>query len=128
MTIKYIKTLSAPSAIGCYSQASVFGNIIYLSGQIPINPESNEIVSGNFEAQVRQVFSNLQSVAIASNSMLGNCLKLTVFLTDMNNFSTVNTVMEELFSDPFPARAVVEVSRLPKEVAVEIDAIIAINK
>ncbi len=127
MTITHIETKSAPSVIGCYSQATVFEKLIFLSGQIPINPDSNEIVSTDFKSQVKQVFSNLKAVAIASNSRIENCLKLTVFLTDINNFSIVNTVMEEVFSAPFPARAVVEVSGLPKGVAVEIDAIIAIN-
>ena len=128
MPITHIKTKSAPSAIGSYSQAARFENIIYLSGQIPIIPETNEILAKNFKEQVRQVFSNLQQVALAGNSRLENCLKLTIFLTDMSNFSTVNAVMREIFSEPFPARAVVEVSTLPKGVEVEIDAIIAVTK
>ena len=128
MTITHIKTEAAPSAIGSYSQAVRFENIIYLSGQIPIIPETNEILAKDFKEQVRQVFSNLQQVALAGNSRLENCLKLTIFLTDMGNFSTVNEVMREIFSEPFPARAVVEVSTLPKGVEVEIDAIIAVTK
>ena len=128
MPITHIKTKSAPSAIGSYSQAARFENIIYLSGQIPIIPETNEILARDFKEQVRQVFSNLQQVALAGNSRLENCLKLTIFLTDMGNFSTVNAVMREIFSEPFPARAVVEVSTLPKGVEVEIDAIIAVTK
>jgi reactive intermediate/imine deaminase len=128
MPITHIKTKSAPSAIGSYSQAARFENIIYLSGQIPIIPETNEILAKDFKEQVRQVFSNLQQVALAGNSRLENCLKLTIFLTDMGNFSTVNAVMREIFSEPFPARAVVEVSTLPKGVEVEIDAIIAVTK
>ena len=114
MTITHIKTEAAPSAIGSYSQAVSFENIIYLSGQIPIIPENNQILAQNFEEQVRQVFSNLQQVALAGNSRLENCLKLTIFLTDMSNFSAVNVIMREVFSEPFPARAVVEVSSLPK--------------
>ena len=128
MPITHIKTESAPSAIGSYSQAVRFENIIYLSGQIPIIAETNQILAKDFKKQVRQVFSNLQQVALAGNSRLENCLKLTIFLTDMGNFSTVNAVMREIFSEPFPARAVVEVSTLPKGVEVEIDAIIAVTK
>ena len=128
MPITHIKTKSAPSAIGSYSQAVRFENIIYLSGQIPIIPETNQILAKDFKEQVRQVFSNLQQVALAGNSRLENCLKLTIFLTDMGNFSEVNTVMREVFTEPFPARAVVEVSTLPKGVEVEIDAIIAVTK
>jgi reactive intermediate/imine deaminase len=128
MTITHIKTEAAPSAIGSYSQAVCFENIIYLSGQIPIIPETNQILAKDFKTQVKQVFSNLQQVALAGNSTLENCLKLTIFLTDMNNFSAVNTIMREIFSEPFPARAVVEVSGLPKGVEVEIDAVIAVTK
>ena len=128
MTITHIKTDAAPSAIGSYSQAVGFENIIYLSGQIPIIPETNQILAKDFKEQVKQVFSNLQQVALAGNSRLENCLKLTIFLTDMGNFSSVNAVMREIFSEPFPARAVVEVSTLPKGVEVEIDAIIAVTK
>ena len=128
MTITHIKTEAAPSAIGSYSQAVRFENTIYLSGQIPIIPETNQILTKDFKEQVRQIFSNLQQVALAGNSRLENCLKLTIFLTDMGNFSTVNAVMREIFSEPFPARAVVEVSTLPKGVEVEIDAIIAVTK
>ena len=128
MTITHIKTETAPSAIGSYSQAVRFENTIYLSGQIPIIPETNQILAKDFKEQVRQVFSNLQQVALAGNSRLENCVKLTIFLTDMGNFSTVNEVMREIFSEPFPARAVVEVSTLPKGVEVEIDAIIAVTK
>ena len=128
MTITHIKTEAAPSAIGSYSQAVCFENIIYLSGQIPIIPETNQILAKDFKEQVKQIFSNLQQVALAGNSRLENCLKLTIFLADMGNFSTVNAVMREIFSEPFPARAVVEVSTLPKGVEVEIDAIIAVTK
>ena len=128
MTLTHIKTEAAPSASGSYSQAVRFENTIYLSGQIPIIPETNQILTKDFKEQVRQVFSNLQQVALAGNSRLENCLKLTIFLIDMDNFSEVNTVMREFFSEPFPARAVVEVSALPKEVEVEIDAIIAVTK
>lgn len=128
MAITHIKTEAAPTAIGSYSQAVGFENIIYLSGQIPIVPETNQILARDFKEQVRQVFSNLQKVAMAGNSELNNCLKLTIFLTDMGNFSEVNAAMREVFSEPFPARAVVEVSALPKGVEVEIDAIIAVPK
>jgi len=128
MTITHIKTEAAPSAIGSYSQAVSFENIIYLSGQIPIVPKTNQILAKDFKEQVRQVFSNLQQVALAGKTELANCLKLTIFLTDMTNFSEVNAVMREIFNEPFPARAVVEVSTLPKGVEVEIDAIIAVTK
>ena len=109
MTLTHIKTEAAPSAIGSYSQAVRFENTIYLSGQIPIIPETNQILTKDFKEQVRQVFSNLQQVALAGNSRLENCLKLTIFLIDMDNFSEVNTVMREFFSEPFPALSLIHI-------------------
>ncbi len=116
----------APAAIGTYSQAIQTGNLVFLSGQIPLVPATMEVVEGDFEARARQVFSNLAAVAEAAGGNLNNAVKITVFLTDLNNFATVNTVMEDYFEPPFPARAAVGVASLPKGVDVEADAVLAI--
>tara|TARA_R110002096_G_scaffold409698_1_gene609121 strand:- start:86 stop:466 length:381 start_codon:yes stop_codon:yes gene_type:complete len=116
----------APAAIGTYSQAIKTGNLVFLSGQIPLDPATMEIVSGDFEARARQVFDNLAAVAKAAGGDLNDVVKLTVFLTDLGNFATVNKVMEDYFTQPFPARAAVGVASLPKGVDVEADAILAV--
>ena len=116
----------APAAIGTYSQAIKTGNLVFLSGQIPLDPATMETVSGDFEARARQVFDNLASVAKAAGGDLNDVVKLTVFLTDLGNFATVNKVMEDYFAQPFPARAAVGVASLPKGVDVEADAILAL--
>lgn len=126
MSIKAIHTNNAPAAIGAYSQAVQAGKLVFLSGQIPLQPETMAIVDGDFEARVRQVFTNLQAVAEAAGGSLNNVVKLTIFLTDLGNFATVNTVMESFFEQPFPARATVGVAALPKGVDIEADAILAI--
>ena len=123
---KAIHTDAAPAAIGPYSQAVRSGNLIFLSGQIPLLPETMEVVDGDFEARARQVFKNLQAVAESAGGSLNDVVKVTIFLTDLSNFATVNAVMESFFEQPFPARAAVGVASLPKGVDVEADAILAI--
>ena len=126
MNKKAIHTDDAPAAIGTYSQAIQAGGLVFLSGQIPLIPATMEVVDGDFEARARQVFKNLQAVAEAAGGSLNNAIKITVFLTDLDNFATVNAVMEEFFEQPYPARAAVGVASLPKGVDVEADAVLAI--
>lgn len=126
MSKKAIHTNTAPAAIGTYSQAIEAAGIVFLSGQIPLVPDTMEIIDGDFEARARQVFKNLRAVAKAAGGDLNNATKITVFMTDLANFATVNSVMEEFFEQPFPARAAVGVSSLPKGVDIEADAILAI--
>ena len=126
MNKKAIHSDNAPAAIGTYSQAIQAGNLVFLSGQIPLVPATMEIVDGDFEARARQVFENLRAVAEAAGGDLNDIVKLTIFLTDLGNFATVNSVMESFFEQPFPARAAVGVSALPKGVDVEADAILAV--
>ncbi len=126
MAKKAIHTDAAPAAIGTYSQAVRSGNLVFLSGQIPLLPETMEVVDGDFEARARQVFKNLQAVAESAGGSLNDIVKVTIFLTDLSNFATVNSVMESFFEQPFPARAAVGVASLPKGVDVEADAILAI--
>jgi len=121
-----ISTDEAPAAIGPYSQAIKVGNLIWLSGQIPLVPDTMEIVAGDISAQARQVFSNLAAVARAAGGSLDDAVKLNISLTDMNNFGAVNAVMEEFLNAPFPARACVAVAALPKGVAIEIEAQLAV--
>ena len=124
MTKRVISTPNAPAAIGPYSQAIRAGDTVYLSGQIPLDPKTGELVMGDMEAQVRRVFDNLKAVAAAAGADLSHAVKLTVYLTDLAHFALVNRVMAEYFSQPFPARAAVGVAALPKGAAVEIDAIL----
>jgi len=126
MNKKAIHSENAPAAIGTYSQAIQAGNLVFLSGQIPLVPATMEVVDGDFEARARQVFENLRAVAEAAGGDLNDIVKLTIFLTDLGNFATVNSVMESFFEQPFPARAAVGVSALPKGVDVEADAILAV--
>jgi len=119
-----INTDKAPAAIGPYSQAIRHNDTVYISGQIPLDPATGELVEG-IDAQIVQVFDNLQAVAEAAGTNLGQALKVTVFLTDLGNFSKVNDVMERYFAKPFPARAAIEVAGLPKGADVEADAVIA---
>ncbi len=121
-----ISTDEAPAAIGPYSQAIKVGNLIWLSGQIPLVPDTMEIVAGDISAQARQVFSNLAAVARAAGGSLDDAVKLNISLTDMNNFGAVNAVMEEFLNAPFPARACVAVAALPKGVAIEVEAQLAV--
>ena len=126
MSKKTIHTDGAPAAIGTYSQAVEAGGLVFLSGQIPLVPETMDVVEGDFEARARQVFTNLQAVANAAGGNLNDIVKLTIFLTDLDNFATVNAVMEDFFDTPYPARAAVGVASLPKGVDVEADAILVL--
>ena len=121
-----IHSENAPAAIGTYSQAIRTGDLVFLSGQIPLDAATMEVVEGDFEARARQVFENLKAVATAAGGDLDKVVKLTIFLTDLSNFATVNSVMEDYFDKPFPARAAVGVASLPKGVDVEADAILAL--
>ena len=121
-----IHSNDAPAAIGTYSQAVQSGQLVFLSGQIPLRPDDMTVVDGDFAARARQVFTNLGAVAKAAGGDLNDIVKLTIFLTDLNDFATVNAVMEEFFEQPFPARAAVGVAALPKGVDVEADAILAL--
>lgn len=126
MSKQPIHSDTAPAAIGTYSQAIRTGDLVFLSGQIPLDPATMELVDGDFEARARQVFDNLRAVAGAAGSDLDRVVKLTIFLTDLQNFATVNRVMEDYFEQPFPARAAVGVASLPKGADVEADAILAL--
>lgn len=117
---------NAPSAIGTYSQAIRSGDLVFMSGQIPLVPATMEVVEGDFEARARQVFDNLQAVARAAGGELDNIVKLTIYLTDLDNFAAVNAVMSDYFNEPYPARAALGVSSLPKGVDVEAEAILAL--
>ena len=125
-TLEQVHSDSAPAAIGPYSQAIKAGPLVFLSGQIPLDPESMEIVSDDVSAQTHQVFKNLIAVADAAGGSLSNAAKLTIYLTDLGDFAVVNEIMAGYFSEPYPARATIQVSALPKGSAVEIDAILAL--
>ncbi len=127
MTRTIIQTDRAPQAIGTYSQAVKIDNTVYLSGQIPLDPESMEIVAGGIEAEITRVFDNLQAVAEAAGGSLADIVKLNIFLTDLGNFPTVNEIMAKYFSEPFPARAAIGVAALPKGVGVEMDAVLVLD-
>ena len=127
MAKEIISTDQAPRAIGTYSQAVKCGGSVYLSGQIPLIPETMELVEGDIEAQIRRVFDNLQAVARAAGGSLADVVKLNVFLTDLAHFPTVNQVMAEYFSEPYPARAAIGVAALPKGAAVEMDAVMDVG-
>lgn len=124
MTREIIHSADAPEAIGPYSQAVKVGDVVYLSGQIPLVPETMTVVDGDFSAQVRRVFDNLSAVAKASGGSLQDIVKLNIFLTDLSYFGTVNEIMTEYFEQPYPARAAIGVASLPKDVPVEMDAIL----
>ena len=119
-----ISTHSAPAAIGTYSQAVRAGDTVYLSGQIPLDPATMELVEESVEAQIRQVFDNLAAVAQAAGGSLADVVKLTVYLTDLSNFAAVNEIMSSYFTEPYPARAAIGIAALPRGAAVEIDAIL----
>ena len=121
---KQVNTSLAPAAIGPYSQGVIAGNLLFVSGQIPINPSDGSLVSDSLESQANQVFKNLRAIIQEAGTSFEHVLKLTIYLTDLENFAAVNKVMENYFNEPYPARATVEVSRLPKDVEVEIDAIV----
>jgi reactive intermediate/imine deaminase len=122
-----IHTDDAPQAIGTYSQAVKVDDTVYISGQIPLDPTSMEIVSGGIEAEITRVFDNLKAVASASGGSLADVVKLNIFLTDLGNFPTVNEIMARYFEQPYPARAAIGVAALPKGVGVEMDAVLVID-
>jgi reactive intermediate/imine deaminase len=121
-----IKSARAPAAIGPYSQAIRAGDTVYLSGQIPLDPATMELVKGDIRAQVRQVFDNLAAVAEAAGGSLANAVRLTVYLTDLANFSLVNEIMAEYCREPYPARAAIGVAQLPRGAQVEVDGILVL--
>lgn len=118
-----INTEKAPKAIGPYSQGIDTGMFVFTSGQIPVNPSTGEIVGGAIEEQTRQVLENLKNVLLAGGSDLSKVIKTTVFIKDMNHFSKANEIYAQYFSEPYPARSCIEVSRLPKDVLIEIEAV-----
>lgn len=127
MAREIIHTSKAPEAIGTYSQAVKVGDVVYMSGQIPLVPETMTVIEGDFSTQVRRVFDNLSAVAEAAGGNLQNIVKLNIFLTDLSHFGTVNEIMAEYFQQPYPARAAIGVASLPKEVPVEMDAIMDLS-
>lgn len=128
MVRQAISTPDAPQAIGTYSQAMRVGDIVYMSGQIPLDPQTMELVDGDIEVHIRRVFDNLSAVATAAGGKLTDAVKLQVYLPDLGNFAAVNTVMAEYFQQPYPARAAVGIAELPKGSQVEIDAVLVIEQ
>lgn len=122
-----IQTDKAPQAIGTYSQAVKAGDTVYLSGQIPLVPETMEVVAGDFAANTRQVFENLKAVCEAAGGSLQDIVKLNIYMTDLANFATVNEVMATYFHEPYPARAAIGIASLPKGVPVEMDAVMVLS-
>ena len=127
MPAKPIHTDQAPAAIGTYSQAVAHGKMVFLSGQIPLDPRSMVLVSGGIEAQIHQVFKNLQTVAAAAGGTLKNAVKINIYMIDLNDFAKVNEIMGQYFERPYPARATVGVAALPKGSLVEADAILVLD-
>lgn len=127
MPKKIVQTPHAPAAIGTYSQAVACNGLLWLSGQIPLDPVSGQMVDGNFETQLRRVLDNLQAVCREAGAELGAALKLNVYLMDLQHFATVNAVMNEYFHPPYPARAAVQVAALPRGAQVEIDGVVALS-
>jgi 2-iminobutanoate/2-iminopropanoate deaminase len=123
MMKKQIETQAAPKAIGPYSQAIQVGNTVYISGQIPLDPSTSKMVDGGIEAETKRVLENIKAIVKASGGEMANIVKTTILLADMNDFSKVNEIYESYFSSPFPARATFQVSRLPRDARVEIEAI-----
>lgn len=122
-----IHTADAPQAIGTYSQAVKVDNTVYISGQIPLDPASMEVVEGGIEAEITRVFDNLKAVAEASGGSLADVVKLNIFLVDLGNFPSVNEIMAQYFEEPYPARAAIGVAALPKGVGVEMDAVLVVE-
>lgn len=127
MSKEIISTDKAPQAIGTYSQAVKAGSVVYLSGQIPLVPQTMEMVDGGIENQIKQVFDNLTAVCEAAGGAMSDIVKLNVFLTDLSNFPVVNEVMATYFTQPYPARAAIGVAALPKDAVVEMDAVMVID-
>ena len=126
MSKKAIHSTDAPAAIRTYSQAIETNGLVFMSGQIPLNPATMELVEGDFETRARRVFDNLQAVAQAAGGDLNQIVKLTIFLTDLGNFAAVNSVMAEYFEEPYPARAALGVASLPKGTDIEAEAVLAL--
>lgn len=126
MSRSIIETDAAPAAIGPYSQAVRCGDTVYISGQIPLDPESMTLVEGGFEAEARRVFSNLGAICSAAGGGFGDIAKLNIYLTDLSYFGTVNELMSEVFDEPYPARAALGVAALPKGAMIEMDAIMSL--
>jgi reactive intermediate/imine deaminase len=126
MSRSIIHTSDAPAAIGTYSQAVRAGNTVYVSGQIPLDPKSGQLVSGDIDAEIRRVFDNLKAIATAAGGSLDHVVKLTVFLTDLTHFPRVNEIMATYFAQPYPARAAVGVAALPKGARVEMECILSL--
>ena len=124
---KPIFTSKAPAAIGPYSQAVQWGDVVFISGQIPLNPENGQLNNATFEDETNQVLDNLEAICQEAGGTLDHILKLTIYLTDLSKFDVVNSIMATRFSEPFPARATLEISKLPKEVSIEMDAILSIT-
>ena len=124
MTRKIIHTTNAPKAIGPYSQAVAAGGTVYLSGQVGLDPATGELVKGGIEAEARRVFSNLAAVAEAAGSSLAAAVRITVYLADFGTFATVNKIMQEYFSEPYPARVTIGAASLPRGAAIEVDCIL----
>ncbi len=126
MKRKVINSSDAPQAIGAYSQAVQVGDTVYISGQVPLAPLGDDLIDGDITAHIRQVFDNLSAICQAAGGQLNDIVKLTVFLTDLGNVPTVNMIMADYFTEPYPARAAIEISALPKSADVEMDAILVL--
>ena len=124
---KPIFTTKAPAAIGPYSQAVQWGDVVFISGQIPLDPENGQLNNATFEDETNQVLDNLEAICQEAGGTIDHILKLTIYLTDLSKFDVVNSIMASRFSEPFPARATLEISKLPKEVSIEIDAVLSIT-
>jgi reactive intermediate/imine deaminase len=127
MTHKIIQTDNAPAAIGTYSQAVRAGDLLFISGQIPLDPKTMEMISEDFTEQAQQAFSNLKSICEAAGASLSQIVKVNISLTDLSNFAVVNQVMSSFFEEPYPARAAVGVAQLPKNSQIEIEAIVSFS-
>ena len=127
MARQIIHTTDAPAAIGTYSQAVRVGNTVWISGQIPLDPATKELVSGDIETEIRRVFDNLRAIATAAGGTLDEAVKVTIFLTDLAHFAKVNEVMAQYFAQPYPARAAVGVAALPRGARVEIECVLALG-
>lgn len=126
MSKQIISSTDAPAAIGTYSQAVRVGNVIWVSGQIPLDPRTKELVAGDMEAQTKRVFENLKAIVIAAGATFDDVVKVNVYLTDLSHFALVNKVMAEYFREPYPARAAVGVASLPRGAQVEAECIVAL--
>lgn len=127
MSRQIIHTSAAPAAIGTYSQGVRVGDTVWVSGQIPLDPATKQLVEGDIEAQIRRVFENLKAIAVAAGGTLDNAVKVTIFLTDLAHFAKVNEVMAQYFVEPYPARAAVGVAQLPRGAQVEIECVLQLN-